>query len=248
MLLGRYGWLLGFCAVLLVAVVRAQSPEPSGGKDKAAAATAGNKDIPLVERLLAARKEYQLTLETLRKHYITNGDVTRARWAEDELLQYHRMAKQCFSLQLDIPPPTLKGQYNIRDANKIYRQAMSYKDKGWGTDYTDNQRRAEILFQKLLTEYPQSDKISDTAYQLGDLYESKAFKQYERAAAYFDRCYEWNNKTHHDARLRAARLYERQLNNRGKAAQIYKLVLEHETDDRRIEEARRRQQELSTRP
>ncbi len=246
MLLRRDGCLLAFCAILLVAVVRAQSPEPSGGKDKAGAA--GTKVIPLVERLLAARKEYQLTLETLRKHYITNGDVTRARWAEDELLQYHRMTKQCFSLELDIPPPTLKGQYNIREANKIYRQAMSYKDKGWGTDYIDNQRRAEILFQKLLTEYPQSDKISDTAYQLGDLYESKAFKQYERAAGYFDRCYEWNTRTHHDARLRAARLYERQLNNRGKAAQIYKLILEHETDDRRIEEARRRQQELSTRP
>ena len=60
---------------------------------------------------------------------------------------------------------------------------MTYKDKGWGTDYIDNQRRAELLFQKLLTDHPQSDKISDAAYQLGDLYESKAYRQYDRAAA-----------------------------------------------------------------
>ena len=86
------------------------------------------------------------------------------------------------------------------------------------------------------------------AYQLGDLYESRGFKQYERAAAYFDRCYEWNPKTQHDARLRAARLYERQLNNRGKAATIYKLIINHETDERRMEEAKRRLQELSNRP
>ena len=83
---------------------------------------------------------------------------------------------------------------------------MSYKDKGWGTDYIDNQRRAELLLQQLLSDHPQSDKISDAAYQLGDLYESKAFKQYDRAAHYFERCFEWNPKTQFDARLRAARL------------------------------------------
>ena len=38
-----------------------------------------------------------------------------------------------------------------------------------------------------------------------------------------------------------------ELNNRGKAAAIYKLILTHETNDQRIEEAKRRLQELSTR-
>jgi TolA-binding protein len=173
--------------------------------------------------------------------------MPRARWAEDELLQYHRMLHNVFRLELDVPPPTLKAANNVPEANKLYRQAMAYKDKGWGTDYIDNQRRAEILFQKLLTEYPQSDKISNTAFQLGDLYESKAFKQPERAAAYYERCFEWNPKTHHDARIRAARLYERQLNNRDKAVKIYKEITTHETDEGHIEEARRRLQELSNR-
>jgi hypothetical protein len=248
----RWFWLVPVLAMLVTVAGHGQSADPKDkdGKDKTgkSATDAGSKsDLPLVERLLAARKEYQLSLETLRKYYIATGDVPRARWAEDELLQYHRMSKQAFSLVLDVPPPTLKGQYNIPEANKVFRYAMGYKDKGWSTDYVDNQRRAELLFQRLLTEYPQCDKISDAAYQLGDLYESRAFKQYERAAAYFDRCYEWNTRTQHDARLRAARLYERQLNKRDKAMTIYKLILTHETDDRRIEEAKRRLQELSTR-
>ena len=77
-----------------------------------------------------------------------------------------------------MPPPTLQANYNIPEANELYRRAMAYKDKGWGNDYIDNQRRAELLLQQLLTNYPQSDKIGDAAYQLGDIYESKAYKQY----------------------------------------------------------------------
>src|SRR5262249_48884276 len=128
--------------------------------------------------------------------------------------------------------------------NELYRRALVFKDKGWGTDYVDNQRRAELLFQQMLSRYPRSDKIDDAAYQLGDIYESKAYRQYQRAAAYFERSFQWNPKTHTDARLRAARLYER-LNDRSRALEIYRDVLTHETDPKRLEEANRRVAELS---
>src|SRR5262249_11009913 len=145
-------------------------------------------DVDKVERLLAAREEYQLSLEELRKHYLAVGDIEHARWAEDELIEYHRIVKQAYNLGLDVPPPTLQGTYNSPEANELYRRAMTYKDKGWGTDYIDNQRRAELLLQQILTQHPQSTRISDTAYQLGDIYESKANKQYRRSGAYFERC------------------------------------------------------------
>lgn len=240
----------------LFAAACGQAPSPpaaSIGKDKAhgtptAAPPAGaKKDAELVERLLAARKEYQASLEVLRTHYIATGDIEKARWAEEELLQFHRISKQAFNLGLDVPPPTLQALYNIPEANELYRRAMGFKDKGWGTDYTDNQRRAELLFQQMLSNHPQSDKISDAAYQLGDLYESKAYRQYHRAAAYFERCFQWNPKTHFDARLRAARLYERVLADRGRAAEIYQEITNHETDEKRLEEARRRLAELGAR-
>jgi tetratricopeptide (TPR) repeat protein len=238
----RLAWVLVLAVGL---VVRGSAQEPDKNKKAPGGKTS---DVELVERLLAARKEYQLTLEELRKLYIKTGDLPKARWAEDELLQYHRMLKQVFRMELDLPPPTLKGVNNIPNANKLYRQAMTYKDKGWGTDYIDNQRRAELLFQKILTEYPQSDKISHTAYQLGDLYESKGFRQPYRAAGYFERCFQWDPKTQFDARIRAARLYDHQLNDRGKAIEIYKLIQQHGLDDAHIEEARRRLAELSTKP
>jgi TolA-binding protein len=122
---------------------------------------------------------------------------------------------------------------------------MAYKDRGWRTDYVDNQRRAELLFQQILSTYPQSDKIDDAAYQLGDIYESSAYKQYRRAAHYYERCVQWNMNTQYDARLRAARLYDKHLDDRVRAVELYKEVLTHETDEKRRQEATKRLSELS---
>ncbi len=227
-------------SVVSLSSLTAAEPPPAKGKKLGA-----KGDLEIVERLLAARKEYQVTLEALRAQYIGTGDVERARWAEEELVQYHRINKYPFRLELVVPPPTLQGNYNIPEANELYRQAMKFKDHGYGQDYIDNQHRAELLLQQLLTNYPQSDKISDAAYQLGDIYESKPFRQYDHAAIYFERCFQWNTKTHFDARLRAARLYERNVNERSHALEIYRDIVTRETDPKRVEEAQRKVTELS---
>jgi TolA-binding protein len=236
--------LVAALAALLPAQTSYAPPDKDRPKDKdGGAATAS--DIEKVERLIAARREYQQSLEGLRTYYISTGDMERARWAEDELLQFHRITKESFRIDMELPPPNLQSNYNIPEANEIYKQAMTFKDKGWGTDYVDNQRRAEKLLQQLLTDHPQSDKISDAAYQLGDIYESKANKQYDRAAHYFERCFQWNPKTQFDARLRAARLYERNVGERNHAIDIYREIVNRETDPKRIDEAQKRLAELS---
>ncbi len=217
---------------------QAQAPRPP--------APSATSDIEKVERVLAARREYQVALEQLRSHYLAAGDLERARWAEEELVQYHRIAKHAYRLDLDVPPPGLVAAYNIPEANELYRRAMTYKDKGWGgTEYIDNQRRAELLFQQILTSYPQSDKIDDAAYQLGDIYESRAYRQYRRAAQYYERCFQWNPNTQFDARIRAARLYDKYLQERSRAAELYRDVTTHETDPKRLAEAQKRLAEMS---
>jgi TolA-binding protein len=234
---------LALCVILLLCRLAAlSSAEPTPAKGKKAGAKG---DLEMVERLLAARREYQTTMEALRAHYIGAGDVERARWAEEELFAYHRINKYPFRLELVVPPPTLQGNYNIPEANELYRQAIKYKDHSYGQEYFDNQHRAELLFQQLLTNYPQSSRISDTAYQLGDIYENKPFRQFDHAAVYFERCFQWNPKTHFDARLRAARLYERYQSERSHALEIYREITTHETDPKRVEEAQRKVTELS---
>jgi len=244
------------CAICFLASThwtRAQAPQSQnkGKRPISGVGGAGSpgaaRDADLVERLLAARKEYQVSLENLRTHYVNLGDIERARWAEDELIQFHRIPKNPFLLELDVPPPNLQGTTNIPEANEIYRRAMTYKDKGWGTDYVDNQRRAEILLQQLLSNHSTSNKISDTAYQLGDLYESKAYKQYHRAALYYERAHQWNPLTSTDARLRAARIYDRMGIDKTRAVELYKEIVQQETDTQRIQEAQRRLTDLGSR-
>src|SRR5438128_9367357 len=96
-------------------------------------ASAGN-EISLVKKLLSTRRDYQLALEQLRSFYVNSGDAEKQRWAEDELKQYHRNPKQSFIIDLDIPGPGLRAEQNVPAANEMYRVAMSYKDKGFGTD------------------------------------------------------------------------------------------------------------------
>jgi TolA-binding protein len=233
------GLMLGlFGLALLVSMPYAQAPNPGALKNTG--------DLEMVQKLIQIRRDYQKTLEQLHSHYQQAQDKERQRWAQEELVSFHRIPKHAFILDLDVPPPNLNGNQNVTEANKLFTWAMRFKDQGWGTDYVDNQRRAELLFQEILTKYPQSDKIADVAYMLGDIYESKAYKQYYRSVEYYHRCYQWNPKTTHEARIRAARIYDKNLLNRVKAIELYREVTTHETDPRRIQEAQKRIADLSS--
>jgi TolA-binding protein len=233
---------------LLSVVLVGHGADPAKPEDKkdlppAAGATS---DVELVEKNLAARKEYENSLKKLWEHYKRTGDKQRTKWVEDELMGFHLVTKPSYNLDVqDVPPPTLEAKTNIRDANDLYKAAMEYKGRGIGNDYVLNMRRTEVLFREVLEKHPASDKISDVAYQLGEVYESRAYKQYDRAARYFERSFQWKKGTNSDARLRAAVLYDRMLNERTKATALYKEVVEHDTDPDRIKVAEKRLTELT---
>ncbi len=232
--------LVAFAIAVLAATPYAQTPPGNPG---APAGKGG--DLEHVQKLLATRREYQKALEQLYVHYHQVGDKERERWAKEELINFHRIPKHAFILDLDVPPPNLNGNTSVPEANKLFTWAMQYKDKGFGVEYTDNQRRAELLFQEILTKYPNSDKISDVAFMLGDIYESKPYQMHYRAVEYYHRCYQWN-KQNPDARIRAARIYDKKLNNRTKALEMYKEVVQHDVRNETYrKEAERRVAELS---
>jgi TolA-binding protein len=156
------------------------------------------------------------------------------------------MTKPSYNLDVqDVPPPTLEAKVNVREANELFKQAMEYKGKGLGSDFVLNMRRAEVLLREILDKYPNSDKIADVAYQLAEIYESRAYKQYDRAARYYERSFQWMKGARTDARLKAAILYDRQLNERTKAIELYRDVIAHDTDAERIKLAEKRLAELT---
>jgi hypothetical protein len=228
----------GTAAVTGVAVW-AEGPKVNTAKE---VATSEERAVKTVND---ARKAYQESLLKLHEVYLKSGEKERARWVEEELRGYHLINKPAYRLE-DVPPVNLEAKDNIKDANELYREAKQYKDKGFGTDYTLNQRRAEVLLQEVLEKHRTSDKIADVAYELGDLYESRAYKQYSRAAVYFERASQWRKGGRTDARMRAARIYDRQLNDRGKAIELYRDVVANDTDTDRIKEAERRLGDLTS--
>ncbi len=235
--------ILAICSTAILGIgiaVCADAPKP-------AVPTKGSGgDAELVEKVIAVRKEYQASMIALNEYYMKTGDKERAKWVQEELKAYHLGNKPSYRLDIsDVPPITLEAKANIKEANDLFVLASSYKGKGYGTEYTLNQRRSEIVLQEILQKHPTSDKIADVAYELGDLYESKAYKQYDRAAAYFERAYQWRKGTRTDARLRAARLYDKQLNERSKAIELYRDVLAHDTEPERIKESEKRLAELT---
>jgi tetratricopeptide (TPR) repeat protein len=247
---------LAGCGVIAAGWALAESPsKPLTEPTKGALPPADNvpppaaaTDVHHVERVLATRKEYENSLKAIYEHYAKVGDKQRLQWAERELMAYHMLWKPSYNLDVkDVPPPTLEARVNVKDANELYRSAMEYKGTGFGDDYVLNMRRAELLLREILEKYPNSDKIGDVAYQLGDIYEGRAYKQYDRAAKYFERSTQWVKGTRTDARLRAATLYDRQLNERAKAIDLYRAVVDHDTNPERIKQAEKRLAELTGR-
>lgn len=245
---------LAGCGAVAVGWAAAESPsKPLSDPTKGAippgdSAGAGAADVQLVERCLSARKEYENSLKALYEYYAKAGDKQRLQWAERELMAYHMLWKPSYNLDVkDVPPPTLEARVNVKEANDLYRAAMEYKGKGFGDEYVLNMRRSELLLREVLEKYPNSDKIGDVAYQLGDIYEGRAYKQYDRAAKYYERSTQWAKGMRSDARLRAANLYDRQLNERTKAIELYRSVVDHDTDADRIRQAEKRLGELTGR-
>jgi hypothetical protein len=244
---------LAGCGVGAAGWALAESPskpagEPKGDNLPPPASSSHAGDVQLVERCLSARKEYESSLKALYEHYAKAGDKQRLQWAERELMAYHMIWKPSYNLDVkDVPPPTLEAKVNVKEANDLYRAAMEYKGKGFGDEYVLNMRRSELLLREVLEKYPNSDKIGDVAYQLGEVYESRAYKQFDRAAKYYERSTQWTRGNRSDARLRAALIYDKQLNERSKAVELYRGVIDHDTDADRIKQAEKRLAELQGR-
>jgi len=65
---------------------------------------------------------------------------------------------------------------------------------------------------------------------LGDIYESKANKMYERAALYFERCFQWNPQTQLDAVSAPPTFTTGSSWNARAPIELYREITTHETD------------------
>ncbi|MGL4460578.1 MAG: tetratricopeptide repeat protein [Planctomycetia bacterium] len=202
------------------------------------------RQVPEQERELArqvhqAREAYQASLERLRGYYVHVHNEENRGWAEAELTAYHLIVKAPYVLDMDLPSADLKPEVNDPKANRIFREALDWLSKRTFTDRGENYKRSELLFRRLIRDYPRSDKLDEACYYLGEIYSTKYFQQNRRAVAYYERVLLYDPNTNLDARLRAAQLYEK-LGDTRRAVELYQEVLRREVDPTVTRDAKRR--------
>ncbi|MCE5186217.1 MAG: hypothetical protein LLF76_08850 [Planctomycetaceae bacterium] len=179
-------------------------------------------EVDFVENLAAARVAYRQSLEGLLSYYRSVGNATKAQWAQTELRTFDQMVRYQYIQPAEWTPKNLQAESAIPEADALYDRAIAlYRESGGMIIVASRSKLQEALgmFNQLIQQYPSSDKIDDAAYRAARIYEY--LRNYELAAVYYQRAFQWNPETPFPARFRAAYIMDQRLRMRREALQLY---------------------------
>jgi tetratricopeptide (TPR) repeat protein len=207
----------------------------------------GAGEADYVEQAAATRAAYREALASLAAYYRSVGNYTKGQWAQTELRTFDQMVQYTYLAPAEVAPAGLQARDIIDGAEELYNQGMRlFREGGGGLIVVDEPKLREALqyFNRLIGQYPTSDKIDDAAFRAGRIYEY--LKNYELAAIYYQRAYQWNENTPYPARFRAASVMDQRLKMRSEALTLYQLAVERESRySDNVETAKLRIAELS---
>lgn len=183
-------------------------------------------EVDFVENMAASREAYRQALDSLLKYYQSVGNATKAQWARTELRTFDQMVRYQYIQPAEWTPKDLKAESAIPEADALYKKAIAlYRESGGMIIVANRSKLQEALgfFNQLIQQYPSSDKIDDAAYRAGRIYEY--LKNYELAAVYYQRAFQWNEATSYPARFRAAYVLDQRLKMRREALLLYREAL-----------------------
>jgi len=186
----------------------------------------GANEVDFVENLAASRDAYRQALIGLLDHYSTIGNATKLQWAQTELKTFDQMVRYQYLQPAEWVPENLAATDSIEEADALYDEAKSLYNESGAMIIVANKAKLQQalgLFNQLIQQYPSSDKIDDAAYKAGRIYEY--LKNYELAAVYYQRAFQWNEATTYPARFRAAKVMDKKLRMRSEALTLYKLAI-----------------------
>ena len=206
-------------------------------------------EVDYVENLAASRNAYRNALIGLLDYYESVGNATKLQWAQTELKTFDQMVRYQYLQPAEWVPKNLSATDSIEAADALYKEAKSLYNESGGMIIVANRAKLQQalgLFNRLIQQYPTSDKIDDAAYRAGRIYEY--LKNYELAAIYYQRAFQWNEAIPYPARFRAAKVMDQKLRMRNEALTLYRLaVIKEKRYPENVEYAQQRIAEL-TRP
>jgi len=230
------------------------APAPAGAGGAAAAAPVREAfppgaELALVERVVDSRQQYEESLVKLIDQYSQTGQDRKRRMAEDELSDLRKVSKYDYVALLDVLTTTPKPIRSIPEADRLFADAMTYKN--YPADLfifgkRDHLEKALLKFQQVILQYPESDKVAEAAYRMAEIYEGSSYNEYFLAARYYEAAFRWNPKLPYPALWRAAQNYDARLHNYAEAKRVYDMCAKECPDPDLQQRAQRRAQELKT--
>ncbi len=190
-------------------------------------AKAGETDF--VEQIAVNRQAYRQGLKLLVKYYTRTGNNMKFKWAKEELAALDSIPQYKYIVMAETAGANLRASTSIPEADDLYLDALDLeKEAGvliFGKN-NDTLRLALDKYDRLIRNYPSSDKIDDAAYKAGEIYEY--FQDYSIALLYYERAYQWDPDTTHPARFRSARILDKRLHRNAEALALYRQAIKTE--------------------
>jgi hypothetical protein len=224
--------------------VPAKAPKPEDVQKEAAEAQvrplvetdlAGLGEVGLAEEVARTRKAYARALLALKDLYASQGSATKSQWVDEEIAAFEKVPKTQYLSVSDLAGPNLRPIRRIDVADQLFEEGIQYKNyPAFPPGKKDYLKIALEKFQTIIEKYPESDKIDDAAFRMGEIYGGWYFEDWARAVQCYQRCWEWNPQTDQPALFNAAKIYEDKLKNRAKAVELYnRVVAEYPNEDTR---------------
>jgi tetratricopeptide (TPR) repeat protein len=232
-------------------IASAKDPMGKGLPSGATLAVVENQEVDLVENVLNHRAQYHQGLEELRDYYLAHGYASKQSWADFELAGLRKVKSFRYLIDAEIPSDQLRPTEKVPEADALYERGRSLLRKG-GSGIPIFYREKTMIeaadaFQQLVEQYPNSDKIDDAAFFLGEIHKEYLPNQEQIAVKWYERAWTWDPQTPHAARFQAAVVYDYRLHDRDRALELYQSVLKNETGDQtNVRFATRRIHELTT--
>jgi len=190
-------------------------------------AKAGETDF--VEQIAVNRQAYRQGLELLVKYYTKTGNNMKFKWAKEELAALDSIPQYKYIVEAESAGANLRASISIPEADDLYKDGLQLEKEAnvlFIAKNNDLLRLALDKYDRLIRNYPSSDKIDDAAYKAGEIYEY--FQDYSIALLYYERAYQWDPDTTHPARFRSARILDKRLHRNAEALELYRQAIKTE--------------------
>ncbi len=195
---------------------------------------AGTDEGLLVEYAVAARKRYTNAVAELAEFYQRRDPVSyKTRRVENLKARFDQVHTYMYFRDAEMPGPDIEPVEVIPEADQMYKRALKLHEDGKGilrifvTTSYNKQRQALALLRELVGKYPRSTKVALAAFYIGEIYK-EYFNENVRSVQWYQRAWQWDPNITKPARFQAATTWDLRLQQKDKAIECYRLVLEHE--------------------